>query len=44
MTESSGTQTKTRKMLFLQEAYPVPRTLNISRRHTTTTRKIGKHS
>ena len=44
MTESSRTQTKTRKVLLLQETYPVPRTLNISRRNTTATRKIGKHS
>ena len=44
MTESSRTQTETGKMLFLQEAYPVSRTLNISRRHTATTGKIGKHS
>ena len=44
MTEGSRTQTKTRKMLFLQEAHSVPRTLNISRRNTTATRKVRKHS
>ena len=44
MTESSRNQTKARKVLFLQEAYSVPRTLNISRWNTTATRKVRKYS
>ena len=44
MIKSSRTKIKTGEMLFLQEAHPVPRTLNISRRHTAITREIRKHS
>ena len=43
-TESSRTQTQTRKMLFLQKTHTVPWTLNLSRRNTTTTGETREHS
>ena len=41
--KSSRTKIEIRKVLFLQETHPIPRTLDISRRHTATTREIRKH-
>ena len=42
--KAAGLKLKLEKMLFLQKAHTVPRTLNLHRRNPTPTRKTRKHS